>query len=149
MWHSAHHLLGRKQRRLQALNRQSWGACGLLAGPLLAVCGGAAAVAYLSFRRLAASDHLPGIVLQANDDFGYDLVKTEPGQSPFFTYPVNSSERSRLLLNRDSAGVVRATFASSTTCYFFRRQHDLLSKGGELICGQWQDPMRIATGTNG
>jgi len=141
MWRSGNHLLGRKQRRLRELSRKSWGAWALLAGLLLLVWGGAAGYGYWSFRKLTASDHLPEIALQANNDLVYDLSKLEPGQSRFFTYPTSSSDRSKVLVNRDSDGIVRAAFATCTTCYSFRGQHHL--KEGQFMCGQCQTAMRI------
>ena len=141
MWRSEHRPLGRRQRRIRALSRKGWRVWGLIAGLLLAVWGVAAGVAFWIQRRETASDHLPEIALEAKQDFIYALAKLEPGQSRFFTYPISSSERSKLILNRDSDGVVRTAFASCTTCYSFRRQHYL--KEGKLICGQCRDPMRI------
>lgn len=140
MWHSRHQVLGRK-RKVEALTRQGWRVCGLLAGLLLAVWGSAAWFAIYQERKATASDHLPEIVLQAGEDFLYDLAQLQPGQTRFFTYPTNSSERSKLLVNRDSEGVVRAAFATCTTCYSFRKQHHL--KEGRLICGQCRSTMRI------
>lgn len=141
MWQGAHYPLTRKQRRIRELSRKSWGAWALLAGVLLAVWGGAAGIAWWMIRKASASDHLPAVDLQANQDLIYDLWKLEPGQSRFFTYPASSTERSKLLLNRDSDGVLRAAFATCTTCYSFRRQHYL--KEGQFICGQCQTPMPI------
>jgi uncharacterized membrane protein len=141
MWRSRHHVLGRKRKRVEALIRQGWRVWGLIAGFLLAVWGTAAWFAISQERKAAASDHLPEIVLQAGENFLYDLAQLQPGQTRFFTYPINSSERSKLLVNRDSEGVVRAAFASCTTCYSFRKQHHL--KEGNLICGQCQSAMRI------
>lgn len=105
------------------------------------VWGGAAGFVWWSVRRASASDHLPAIDLQAGQDFVYDLSKIDPGQSRFFSYPVSSSERSKLLVNRDSDGIVRVVFATCTTCYSFRAQHHL--KEGQFICGQCQTAMRI------
>ena len=141
MWRSEHRSLGRRQERIRALSRKSWGAWALLAGLLLVVWGGAAGFVWWSVRRASASDHLPTIDLQANEDFVYDLSKLDSGQSRFFSYPVSSSERSNLLVNRDSDGIVRAAFATCTTCYSFRAQHHL--KEGQFICGQCQTAMRI------
>lgn len=143
MWQSAQRSLGRKQQRIRDLSRKSWGAWALLAGLLLAVWGGAAGFAWWTIRRASASDHLPAVELESNQDFIYDLWKLEPGQSRFFTYPINSSERSRLILNRDSDGVIRTAFATCTTCYAYRRQHYL--KQGQFICGQCQTPMTIGS----
>lgn len=141
MWHSRHQVLGRKRKRVEALTRQGWRVWGLLAGLLLAVWGSAAWFAIYQERKATASDHLPEIVLQAGENLVYDLAQLQPGQTRFFTYPTNSSERSKLLVNRDSEGVVRAAFATCTTCYSFRKQHHL--KEGQLICGQCQSAMRI------
>ncbi|MBI3476373.1 MAG: DUF2318 domain-containing protein [Acidobacteria bacterium] len=113
----------------------------MIAGFLLAVWGAAAWFAISQERKATASDHLPEIVLEAGENFLYDLAQLQPGQTRFFTYPIRSSERSKLLVNRDSKGVVRAAFASCTTCYSFRKQHHL--KEGNLICGQCQSAMRI------
>ena len=141
MWRSRQQALGRKRKRIEALTRQGWRVWGLLAGLLLAVWGTAAWFAIYQERKATASDHLPEIVLQAGENFLYDLAQLQPGQTRFFTFPINSSERSKLLVNRDSDGVVRAAFASCTTCYSFRKQHYL--KEGKLICGQCQSAMRI------
>lgn len=141
MWQSAHHPLTRKQVRIRTLSRKSWGAWALLAGLLLAVWGGAAGFAWWSIRKASASDHLPAVALEANQDLIYDLWKLEPGQTRFFTYPTSSTEQSKLLVNRDEDGVLRTAFATCTTCYSFRRQHYL--KAGKFICGQCQTPMTI------
>lgn len=142
MWQSAHSL-GRKQRRIQALSRKSWGAWALLAGLLLAVWGGAAGFVWWSIRKASASDRLPAVALAANQDLIYDLWKLEPGQTRFFTYPTSSTEQSKLLVNRDEDGVLRAAFATCTTCYAFRRRHYL--KEGKFICGQCQTPMAVGS----
>ena len=141
MWRSQQHVLGRRRKRIDALTRQGWRVWGLIAGFLLAVWGTAAWFAISQERKATASDHLPEIVLQAGENFLYDMAQLQPGQTRFFTYPINSSEQSKLLVNRDSEGVVRAAFASCTTCYSFRKQHHL--KEGKLICGQCQSAMRI------
>lgn len=141
MWQSRHSSLGRKQRRIRSLSRQSWGAWALLAGLLLAVWGGAAGLVWWTTRRESASDHLSAIKLEARQDLIYDLSKLEPGQSRFFTYPTSSTEQSKLLVNQDADGVVRAVFASCTTCYSFRKQHYL--KEGKFMCGQCQTEMPI------
>lgn len=141
MWRSRQHVVGRKRKRIEALTRQGRRVWGLLAGLLLAVWGTAAWFAIYQERKATASDHLPEIVLQAGENFVYDLAQLQPGQTRFFSYPINSSERSKLLVNRDSEGIVRAAFASCTTCYSFRKQHHL--KEGKLICGQCQSAMRI------
>jgi uncharacterized membrane protein len=141
MWQPAHHALTRKQRRLRTLSRKSWGAWALLAGLLLVIWGGAAGIVWWMTRKASASDHLPAVTLEPEQDLVYDLWKLEPGQSRFFTYPSRSSERSRLLVNRDSDGVIRAAFATCTTCYSFRKQHYL--KDGQFICGRCQTAMAI------
>ena len=141
MWQSAGRSLTRKQRRLRQLSRRSWGAWALLAGLFFAIWGGASGIVWWTIRKASASDHLPAVDLQSNQDFLYDLRKLEPGESRFFTYPVSASERSRLLLNRDADGVIRTAFASCTTCYSFRRQHYL--KEGKFMCGKCQTAMRI------
>ena len=84
---------------------------------------------------------MPEIVVEENNDFTYDLAQLKPGQTRFFTYPTSSSERSRLLVQRDADGVIRTAFASCTVCYSHRREHKL--NQGRLICGRCQDPMRI------
>lgn len=142
MFQLRHRSMGKKERRIRALSRQSWRAWLILGGLLLVVWGGAAGFVWWSVRKASASDRLPAIELQANQDFTYDLSKLENGQTRFFTYPASSSERSRLLLNRDQDGKVRTAFASCTTCYSFRGQHHL--KEGQFICGQCQTAMRIA-----
>lgn len=141
MWRSAQRRLVRRQQRIQELSRKSWRVWAILAGLLLVVWGGAGGFAWWSIRRASASDHLAAIALEPKQDFVYDLSKLESGQSRFFTYPASSSERAKLLLNRDSDGVVRTAFASCTTCYSFRGQHYL--KQGQFICGQCQNAMRI------
>ncbi len=84
MWRSEHRSLGRRQERIRALSRKSWGAWALLAGLLLVVWGGAAGFVWWSVRRASASDHLPAIDLQVNEDFVYDLSKLDSGQSRVF-----------------------------------------------------------------
>jgi len=135
------HRLGRKQQRIRELSRRGWRVWGLIAAFLLVAWGGAGWYVIWQTRKAIASDNLPEIVVEAGRDFSYDLRQLEPGQSRLFTYPTNSSERSRLLVNRDAEGVLRAAFATCTTCYSFRKQHHL--KEGQLICGQCQSAMRI------
>jgi uncharacterized membrane protein len=102
------------------------------------------AIAWFLFsegKKIRASDDLPAIAIETGGDFTYDLTKLDEGQTRFFTYPINSSERAKLLVNRDSEGVVRVAFASCTTCYASRGEHEL--KEGKLMCGRCQDAMRI------
>lgn len=141
MWQFAHHSPTRKQQRIRELSRKSWGAWALLAGLLFAIWGGAAGFVWWSIRKASASDRLPPVTLEANQDLVYDLWKLEPGQTRFFTYPTSSTEQSKLLVNRDEDGVLRPAFATCTTCYSLRRQHYL--KEGKFICGQCQTPMTI------
>jgi uncharacterized membrane protein len=108
---------------------------------LLAVWGTAAGFAFWSLRKASASDNLPAIVLEAGEKFVYDLAHLQPGQTRFFTYPTSASERSRLLVQRDSDGVIRAAFASCTACYAFRAEHKLHQ--GQFMCGRCQHSMRL------
>ncbi len=140
MWRSGHRL-GRKQQRIRELSRKGWRVWGLIAAFLVTVWGGAGWYVTWQTRKATASDNLPEIAVEAGSDFSYDLKQLEPGQTRLFTYPTTSSERSKLLVNRDSEGVVRTAFASCTTCYSFRKQHHL--KEGRLICGLCQSAMRI------
>ncbi len=87
--------------------------------------GTAAWFAISQERKERASDNLPEIVLQAGENFVYDLARLESGQTRFFTYPTNSSERSRLLVQRDADGAIRTAFASCIACYSHRRDHKL------------------------
>src|SRR5450759_935040 len=125
MWRSRHHVLGRRRKRVDALSRQSWRLWALIAGVLLAVWGIVAGFAFWSLRKASASDNLPAIVLQAGENLVYDLARLESGQTRFFTYPTSPSERSKLLVQRDSDGVVRTAFASCIACYAFRGEHKL------------------------
>lgn len=141
MWRSRQHASGRRRKRVEALSRQSWRVWALIVGVLLAVWGTAAWFAISQERKERASDNLPEIVLQAGYSFVYDLAQLQSGQTRFFTYPTSSSERSRLLVQRDSDGVIRTAFASCVACYSYRHEHKL-SKGN-LICGKCQSAMRI------
>ena len=141
MWRSRQPVLGRRRKRVEALARQGWRVWALIAGFLLAVWGTAAWFVISQERKERASDNLPEIVLQAGENFVYDLAQLQPGQTRFFTYPAGPSERSRLLVQRDSDGVIRTAFASCIACYSYRREHKL-SKGN-LICGKCQSGMRI------
>jgi uncharacterized membrane protein len=141
MWRSRHHALGRRHKRVQALSRQGWRVWALIAGLLLAVWGAAAGFAFWSLRKASASDNLPAIVLQAGENFVYDLARLDSGQTRFFTYPTSSSERSKLLIQRDSDGVIRTAFASCTACYAFRGEHKL--DQGQFMCGGCQHSMRL------
>src|SRR5581483_10703792 len=105
MWRSRHQVLGRRRKRVEALTRQGWRVWALIAGFLLAVWGTAAWFVISQERKERASDNLPEIVLQAGENFVYDLAQLQPGQTRFFTYPAGPSERSRLLVQRDSDGV--------------------------------------------
>ena len=126
---------------MEVLTRQGWRVWGLIAGFLFAVWGIAAWFAISQDRKERASDNLPEIIVEAGNSFVYDLAHLQSGQTRFFTYPTRSSERSRLLVQRDSDGVIRTAFASCTTCYSYRHEHKL-SKG-RLICGKCQSAMRI------
>lgn len=141
MWRSRHHVLGRRRKRVDALTRQTWRLWALIAGVLLAVWGTAAGFAFWSLRKASASDNLPAIVLQAGENFVYDLAHLQSGQTRFFTYPTSSSERSKLLVQRDSDGVIRTAFASCIACYAFRADHKL--NRGEFMCGHCQQSMRL------
>ena len=141
MWRSQDRAMGRRRKRVEVLTREGWRVWGLIAGFLLAVWGIAAWFAISQDRKERASDSLPEIVLHAGESFVYDLAQLQSGQTRFFTYPTRSSERSRLLVQRDSDGVIRTAFASCTTCYSYRHEHKL-SKG-RLICGKCQSAMRI------
>ena len=141
MWCSRDRAIGRRRKRVEALTRQGWRVWGLIAGFFLAVWGIAAWFAISQDRKERASDNLPEIVLQASETFAYDLSQLQPGQTRFFSYLAGPSERSRLLVQRDSGGVIRTAFASCTTCYSYRHEHKL-SKG-RLICGKCQSAMRI------
>jgi Membrane iron-sulfur containing protein FtrD-like len=141
MWRSRHHVLGRRRKRVDALSRQSWRLWALIAGVLLAVWGTAAGFAFWTLRKASASDNLPAIVLQAGENFVYDLGHLQSGQTRFFTYPTSPSERSKLLVQRDSDGVIRTAFASCIACYAFRADHKL--NRGEFMCGHCQHAMRL------
>jgi uncharacterized membrane protein len=108
---------------------------------LLAVWGTAAWVVISQERKERASDNLPDIVLQAGESFVFDLAQLQSGQTRFFTYPTGSVERSRLLIQRDSDGVIRTAFASCVACYSYRHEHKL--NKGNLMCGKCQSAMRI------
>ena len=141
MWRSRHRALGRRRKRVEALSRQSWRVWAINAGALLAVWGTAAGFAFWSVRKASASDNLPAIALQVGEKFVYDLARLKSGQTRFFTYPTSSSERSRLLVQRDSNGVIRTAFASCTACYAFRGEHKL--NQGQFMCGRCQHSMRV------
>lgn len=136
-----HRVLGRRQQRIRNLSRQGWRVWATIAGFFLIIWGGVAWLAVWNDRKVTASDNLPEIALAAGADLVYDLRQLAPGQTRFFTYPISSSERSRLLVTRDSQGVVRVSFATCTVCYADRREHRL--KEGKLICGRCQTSMRI------
>ena len=131
-----------KKQRIQTLSRQCSRLCTLLAVLGLLVFGSAAWFIVSNDRKAAAFDHLPEIALTEDSDLAYDSSQLQPHQAQFFSYPLNSSERVRLLVSRDSKGDTRAAFASCTACYRFRNQHYL--KNGELICGRCEQAMRVA-----
>jgi uncharacterized membrane protein len=141
MWRSGRRPLGRRQQRVRELSRKGWRVWGLIVGVLAAVWGAAAWFAISQEKKERASDNLPEIVLEAGQNFVYDLAQLQSGQTRFFTYPTSSSERSRLLVQRDADGAIRTAFASCIACYSHRREHKL-SKGN-LICGKCQSAMRI------
>lgn len=140
MWHSGHRSLGRKQQRVRALSHSVWRLWLILGSSIALASGGVIWFSISEETRATASDNLPEIALQAKDDFSYGLAKLEPSQTRFFTYP-SSSEQSRLLVQRDAKGVIRAAFASCTACYSHRREHKLIR--GSLICGRCGSAMRI------
>lgn len=141
MWRSAKRPSGRRQQRVRELSRKAWRVWTTLAGFLLVVWGGVGWIEISRERKATASDNLPEIALVAGTDFAYDLQQLQPGQTRFFTYPTSSSEHSRLLVTRDSGGLIRAAFASCTMCYSDRRKH--LLRKGRLVCGKCQTVMRI------
>jgi len=126
---------------VRELSRKGWRVWGLIVGVLAAVWGAAAWVEISQEKKERASDNLPEIVLEAGQNFVYDLAQLRSGQTRFFTYPTSSSERSRLLVQRDADGAIRTAFASCIACYSHRREHKL-SKGN-LICWKCQSAMRI------
>ena len=142
MWYSGHRSLNGRHQRVRALSqsvRRLW----LILAGLLALASGA--IVWFSIseeKRATASDNLSEIALQEKDDFVYDLAQLAPEQTRFFTYPTASSERSRLLVQRDAKGVIRTAFASCTACYPRRREHKLFR--GSLICGRCGSSMRVA-----
>lgn len=141
MWRVRHHGHGRRWRQVEALSRQTR-RMGLLVGAFLfSVLGVIAWIVIADQQRASASDNLPEIAVAAGDDFAYDLAQLNPGQTRFFTYPISSSERARLLVHREAEGEVRATFASCTPCYGSRRQHRLYE--GRLICARCEEAMRL------
>jgi uncharacterized membrane protein len=126
---------------VRELSRKGWRVWGLIVGVLVVVWGAAAWFAISQEKKERASDNLPEIVLEAGQNFVYGLAQLQSGQTRFFTYPTSSSERSRLLVQRDADGAIRTAFASCIACYSHRREHKL-SKGN-LICGKCQSAMRI------
>ncbi len=125
-------------RALSQSVRRLW----LILAGLLALASGA--IVWFSIseeKRATASDNLSEIALQEKDDFVYDLAQLAPEQTRFFRYPVASSERSRLLVQRDAKGVIRTAFASCRACYSHRREHKLFR--GSLICGRCGSAMRV------
>ena len=141
MWRSGRRPLGRRQQRVRELSRKGWRVWGLIVGVLAAVWGAAAWVEISQEKKERASDNYPEIVLEAGQNFVYDLARLQSGQTRFFTYPTSSQARSRLLVQRDSDGAIRTAFASCIACYSHRREHKL-SKGN-LICGKCRSAMRI------
>ena len=126
---------------MRTLSRRVWRLWGIIAGCLALAYGSVAWFSISEERKASASDNLPETVLQAKDDFSYDLGQLEPGQTRFFTYPTSSSERSRLLVQRDAKGVIRTAFASCKVCYSHRHEHKL--SRGSLICGKCESAMRV------
>jgi uncharacterized membrane protein len=140
IWRPRHRRLGSRKKRQLALSHQALRRLMLTFGILALVCGAVAAYAIYESARATASDRLPAIALQAGKDFVYPLQDLKSRESRILTYPVNS-ERVKVLVQRDSNGVVRVAFASCIACYRFRSDHYL--KGGRLICGRCQHAMRI------
>jgi len=126
---------------MRALSQSMWHLWVILAGSLALAGGAMVWFSIAEETKATASDNLPEITLQGKDDFGFDLAQLKPGQTRFFTYPTNSSERSRLLIQRDAKGVIRTAFASYTACYSHRHEHKL--NRGSLICGKCGSAMRV------
>lgn len=141
MWHSSHRSLGKKQQRVRALSRRVWPFWGIVAGFVALTWGALAWFSISEETKATASDNLPEIALEAKDNFSYDLGQLDLRQTRFFTYPTNSLERSRLLVQRDSKGVIRTAFASCRACYSHRHEHKLFR--GRLICGKCGTAMRV------
>ena len=74
MWRSGRRPLGRRQQRVQELSRKGWRVWGLIVGVLAAVWGAAAWVEISQEKKERASDNLPEIVLEAGQNFVYDLA---------------------------------------------------------------------------
>lgn len=141
MWRVRHHGHGRKWRQVETLSRQTR-RMGLFLGLLLSgVFGAIGWVVISNQQRASASDNLPEIAVGAGSDFVYDLAQLQPSQTRFFTYPISSSEKARLLIHREADGEVRATFASCTPCYASRGEHRLYE--GKLVCGRCEHAMRL------
>lgn len=141
MWRLRRRPLGRRQQRVRELSRQGWRLWATIAGFFALIWGAVAWYGISETRKASASDHLPEIAVEVGSDFSYELARLEPGQTRFFSYPTSSSEQSRLLIQRDSNGIVRTAFASCMVCYSHRHEHKL--KQGSLICGKCQTAMRI------
>ena len=141
MWRLKRRPLGRRQQRIRDLSRQGWPAWATIAGFLALIWGAVAWYGISETRKASASDNLPDIALEEKSDFIYDMARLQSGQSRFFTYPASSSERTRVLVQRDSNGVIRTAFAFCTACY--SQSHESKLSQGSLICGHCQDAMRL------
>jgi uncharacterized membrane protein len=141
MWRVKKHPLGRRQQRIRNLSRQGWRVWATIGGFLAVIWGAAAFYGISESRKARASDNLPEIALEAKSDFIYDMAHLQPNQSRFFTVPASSSERSRLLIQRDVNGVIRTVFAACRACY---SQHmDARLSDGMLMCRHCQQSMRF------
>ena len=131
-----------RKRRTRDLTRQCLPLLLSLATVILLI---SAAVGWyvVSEQRRVGSDPLPEVALHENEDLRYGISQLEPGRSRLFSYPVNSSERVRLLITRDLKGVIRASFAFCGECYSLRHQNYM--KEGALICGRCQQSMRMVS----
>ncbi len=79
--------------------------------------------------------------LAAGSDLRVELAKLKKGRFFYFTYPLHPSANIRLLLQRGSDGVVRASFVSCRSC--FKRVSYNRDWGGQLICGHCNHVMKL------
>lgn len=84
---------------------------------------------------------LPEIGLVQGQNLLLAAASLRPRQAMWFTYPT-SSDRLRLVVQRDEAWRIRVAYGTCKMCYTARATHEWIS--GQLICGRCRQVMRLA-----
>ena len=78
-------------------------------------------------------------MVQAGTDLRVSLADLKPGELNLFTYPIDSSTDTGLVVQRGKDDVLRVAFASCRSCYGLRHY----DRFGQLICMRCGHAMRL------